>query len=188
MIQSTISQRPTSMDDVFTYHVRSEMFTAKQRGSVPMCSGPACSDSGILEHDVVDGLKGFGVTEGRICFLTLVPLAHVAWADAGITSVRRQKILARMEREGLNTSSMAYRLLTAWLTARPEQSLFHVWCDYIAALQRIMPADIFRSMRNSITSAAECCAQSAASGFGLLNEVRSSTTELQQVLEAFEAA
>jgi hypothetical protein len=123
-------KQPTavSLEDVFCYHVDASFVRAFLRPEQKFeANQGVANDIRLLPERVVFEILGMKVPESKVYFLTLVPLAHSAWAQSTPNSLQINRIMAKSVRLGIRDGSPAHNLLRSWLHARPESRLYEMW-------------------------------------------------------------
>ena len=142
--------------------------------------------SGISDEAMLDRFVEMGLSPETVAALTLVPLVEVAWADDSVERAERESILAtaRSRSESV-VDSPATLLLEAWLSQRPDRSLFEAWEGYVRALRDSMDEDTRARLRQDVAEMVRAVAESAGGtlGFGKVSGAeRDAIARIEQAL------
>ena len=94
---------------------------------------------GVTDEQVLEKLQELGYTRDTVKLLYLVPLVHVAWIEGHVTKREYERILGVAKSRGIEEGSLAYLLLTEWLTHRPRPEFFEGRLSVIRDLLKVMP-------------------------------------------------
>lgn len=89
---------------------------------------------GIADEALILNLYRAGFNPDSLRAVFIVPLIEVAWADGKLEPEENDEILKMVQSSGIRPESEAYRLIFKWLTAKPNDDLFHKAQTLIAPL------------------------------------------------------
>jgi len=87
----------------------------------------------IEEPELISRLVEAGFHSETLSALELVPIAFVAWASGSVTEQERKVVMNLLEDYGLLINQASSDQFRGWLDSRPDQKLYVLWKDYIAA-------------------------------------------------------
>jgi hypothetical protein len=82
---------------------------------------------GKVDEATLDRLLALGVSAETVLALTLVPLVRVAWADGDLDAGERAAVARAADERGLTEGTPGHRMLIAWLTTRPDDTVVRAW-------------------------------------------------------------
>ena len=125
--------------------------------------------TGISDDTVLERFVEMELSPETVAAISLAPLVQVAWADGTLDSKERRIVLnSAREQAGLVEGGLAYSLLEGWLDARPSESLFIAWQEYVSALASAMDSETKQRFRADLLQRVRLVADAAggALGFG----------------------
>ena len=140
------------------------------------------------EHPaLVDELVEMEVGAETVAALGLVPLVAVAWADGKIQSQERDALIEAASNSGVERGSVGWRLFEGWLDEQPDERLFEVWKDYVAALRESWGAGSMAALEAQVVQRAENVARAAGGILGVGSIYGSEKDVLSDIRGAFSA-
>ena len=142
--------------------------------------------TGITDPHVLRGFADLGVTPSAVLALSLVPLITVAWADHKMDGSERDAILKAADEHGIGRGAAAHDMLLAWLSHKPEASLFDAWALYVKGLKDALDPPAFATLESQILGRANAVAAAAGGFLGLGSKVSDvERKEIDRVAQAF---
>ncbi len=80
--------------------------------------------TGLADPALLQELQELGFTPDTLGLLPLVPVVQTAWAEGGVTTTERDLLVQLARSRGINEGSAADRQLHAWMTSRPDSTVF----------------------------------------------------------------
>lgn len=80
--------------------------------------------TGLVDPVLLNELQELGFTPDTVSLLPLVPVLQVAWAEGGITSTERDLLTHLARSRGIEAGSAADQQLVAWMSRRPDPTVF----------------------------------------------------------------
>lgn len=142
--------------------------------------------SGIFDEVVLDDLLDAGINAKTAASLSLVPLVLVAWADGVIQRKEREAIMKAAHEAGMTEGDSAYELLNSWLADQPDETLFHVWKEYIEALAKVIDAEQLDRLKQDIVSRTLHIAKAAGGFLGIGKVEASEKKVMKEIQSAFD--
>jgi tellurite resistance protein len=142
--------------------------------------------SGISDDAVLEDLLDAGINAKTAASLSLVPLVLVAWADGVIQRQEREAIMKAAHEAGMTEGDSAYELLNSWLADQPDDSLFHVWREYIEALAKVIDAEKLNRLKEDIVSRTLHIAKAAGGFLGIGKVEASEKKVMKEIQSAFD--
>jgi hypothetical protein len=180
-MNAKICQRSTSLQDLICYHVDKDVCRQLEH---PRSEG---ENNGSTDRMIalIAGFREIGIPEDAIHILRLVPITHIAWADAPPLADQRTAVLSAAFDSGICPGMIVYKLLETWLTARPDASLFALWNDYIAALRWAMTEESYTQLKNESVLLASATANAMKTCLGTLLSRKPHQAAVEQIEAAF---
>ena len=125
------------------------------------------SATGITDDTVLDSLIGIGVDSSSLAAISIAPMVFVAWADGSINDKEREAVMAGAEKAGISADSTAAKMLSGWLTEKPDASLTEAWKGYIDAINLKLPAGDKVKLGEQIMARCSSVAEPAGGFLGL---------------------
>ncbi|MCA9192528.1 MAG: hypothetical protein KDB03_12225 [Planctomycetales bacterium] len=140
--------------------------------------------TGITSQALADEIAALNITPDTLAAFRLAPLVVIGWADDRMEENERYAILLAAEQAGIRKDSPAMEVLQTWTSRRPNEDLFHAWCDYAKSLARSLNEAQRETLRLETLRHAKDVAK-AAGGVLMFGSVSASEA---RVLEQIEAA
>lgn len=137
----------------------------------------------IQDEAFLARLDTLGVRPETALAVTLIPLVFVAWADGAIDERERKAVLEAARERGVAAERIAGRLLSSWLTRKPDPRLLSIWKTYVRRLWGCFTADERLQMRQNLLRSAREVAEAAGGFLGLTSRL---SPEERRVLEEIE--
>lgn len=141
--------------------------------------------SGLHDPVILQHLMEHNINAANFAALTLLPSVEIAWSDGVVSPQEREAVVKAAIGLGLQPEGPGVELLKQWLHDRPTGSMLRSWCEYAAALARILPAEKLAQVRGEIIGKAKAVAEASGGFLGLGSKI--SAVE-QHALERFESA
>lgn len=137
-------------------------YTRKQR----LAEAAGVRDEGFLEECLA-----LDVHSETLAALMLVPLIEVAWSDGEVSIEEKSAILRAAGSAGVHKDTPPFRLLEAWLQAKPSPKLFTTWKTYVAGLRETLTEEAQKTLRKNILDRSHQVADAAGGFWGFGNRV-----------------
>lgn len=123
--------------------------------------------TGVGDEAVLGTLIELGVSAASLTAFSLVPLAHVAWADGELDDKERGAILQAAADLGIDEGSPAHGFLSDLLAAQPAGALMDSWESFVAALREEAGPDAFAAIAGDVAGRARRVAEAAGGILGI---------------------
>ncbi len=180
--------RPTwhqAWGEYFFYRVDQQLSSAlKSQQELDVQRQQLAKAIGVDDQDLIDSLVNAGFDETTYEAIQLVPCVAVAWADGYVLPGEIAALREATEAFGIALGSPADRVCQAWLSKRPDESLFDLWSKYIRATSALLTPFLRRATAREIIEQSESVAKAAGGIFG----IAAISQEERQVLAQIRAA
>ena len=139
---------------------------------------------GKVDDATLDRLLELGVSAETVLALTLVPLVRVAWADGELDAGERAAVARAADERGLTEGTPGHRMLVAWLTTSPDDTVVRAWKEYMRAIWPLLSELEQAELRDYIVGLARGVAQSAGGFLGLGFKVSAAESAVLQEVDA----
>ena len=138
----------------------------RQAANADRARGELDQKTGLHDPALLKELQDLGFTPDTVVLLPLVPMLEVAWAEGGITPAERDLLVRFARGRGVVDDSVAGQQLSAWMTNRPDPSVFFHARRLTAALLADSAAQITRGL--TADDLVAYCEKIAAASGGIL--------------------
>lgn len=184
MISLSTPGRSTRVAIAYAFHTDLSSFTEEQ--ITPLMAAQAVHDA--FAPDLADRLEAVKIPVPAAHILAIAPLAQAAWATENLTPLKRDLALKAASLKGIKRHSTSYQLLEAWMTRRPDASLFAVWHDYVGALTWVLSEEDLNSLRTITLERCRAILRATSGCFGLTNQTGLNSAMLNKIKAAFEVS
>jgi hypothetical protein len=143
--------------------------------------------TGIVEEHVLANLVAAGVKADTLSAVTLIPMVEVAWCDGNIAPEERDAVLNAASGQGIHRDSVAYELLSHWLTEQPDPKIIGAWKEYVHEMARIMPKDSLATLKKNMLDRVHKVASAAGGFLGLSTISRHEQAKIDELAKVWEA-
>jgi hypothetical protein len=120
-------------EDYFRKRDRELIEKMRQAEAVENARHELRKKTGLADPEL-QALQELGFTPETVSLLPLVPVVQTAWAEGGISSAERDLLVRLARSRGIEEGSAADRQLAAWMTSRPDSTVFNRAGRLIAAM------------------------------------------------------
>jgi hypothetical protein len=163
--------RPTwhqALGEYFFYRVDQQLSTAlKSQQQIDAQRKALAKAIGADHQEMIDDLIDAGFDESNFDAIQLVPCVAVAWADGFVLPGEIEALRQASEAFGIAPGSPADAVCQGWLRRRPDESLFHVWAEFVRTMATWQTPFLRRAMAREIAEQAESVAKAAGGFFGI---------------------
>ena len=138
----------------------------RQAAKADRARGELDEKTGLRDPALLKELQDLGFTPDTVVLLPLVPMLEVAWAEGGITPAERDLLVRFARGRGVVDDSVADQQLSAWMTNRPDPSVFVHARRLAAALLADSAAQVTRGL--TADDLVAYCEKIAAASGGIL--------------------
>lgn len=89
--------------------------------------------------DLLERIRGLGVTAANVEALFAAPLVQVAWAEDKVSKREAEMVLRLARERGIEEGSQSYAQLVEWLKVQPDQALFDAAIEAIKHGFSVLP-------------------------------------------------
>ena len=156
------------LEDAFFTHENTEVLEQIRAGTEGTERREALrATMGNVDDATLDRLLALGVRAETVLALTLVPLVRVAWADGELDAGERAAVARAADERGLTEGTPGHRMLIAWLTTRPDDTVVRAWKEYMRGIWPLLSALEQAELRDYIVGLARGVAEAAGGFLGL---------------------
>lgn len=112
-------------EDYFRKRDRELIERMRQAAAVEDARQEMGRKTGLADPELLQELQDLGFTPDTVSLLPLVPVVQVAWAEGGVTGEERDLLIRLARSRGIEEGSAAARVLAAWMTNRPDVTVFN---------------------------------------------------------------
>ena len=184
MTDDSLHDRGKAMEDVFFHDVDQKLMDQmKAELAADQDRTELVAATGIEDTEVINRLLDHGISAETLATVGLIPLIAVAWADDKMEPAERDAVLRAARESGIVEGNASYRLVSNWLTHRPDSEFLQTWKDYVQSLKQTLDATSLAQVQKSVITRAQRVANAAG---GFLGLGRTSAVE-QQVIDDLNA-
>ena len=118
--------------------------------------------------DLLERVKGLGITLDTAPALFLAPLVQVAWASGSVSKAEHHAVLRLARGRDMPADSPAYAQLEAWLKKRPDDTLFDTAVEVIKYGFSVLPAAEREERIKRVVDACHEVAEASGSSLGFV--------------------
>lgn len=135
MSEDQLAKRGRSIEEEYFRRKDRELIEKlRQAAAVEQARGEISRQTGITDPALLQELEELGFTQETVALLPLVPVIEMAWAEGGVTSAERDLIVTLARSRGIGEGSPADLQLHAWISSRPDATVFERAGRLIAAM------------------------------------------------------
>jgi hypothetical protein len=133
----------------------------------------------IDNPELLERVRGLGLTADTASALFLAPLVQVAWAEGKITRDEQDAVLRLALDRGVEMNSPPYAQLLNWLAARPSDTVFDTAVEVLKYGFAVLPDDERDARIRRIVEACQEVAEASGGGLSRLLGLGSSVSSIE---------
>jgi hypothetical protein len=187
-MEDSFQERGRAMEDLYFIQkdqkllekLKAEMASQENRSALERATG-------IQNPEFLDKMLAASITPESLLALSLIPLVAVAWADESLELSEKQAILQAADIAGIESGSVAFQTLDAWLTKKPATEMLSAWEAYVRGMREKLDPTIYQQFKTQVLERAEGVAKAAGGFLGLGSRISHvEQVMLDRLAQAFE--